>query len=327
MTIGPSHRLFQQRSDKAALLCVLYLLSLVMTVEGGGDTGRVESMTMASSRFKAPHDNTPLTLREEWNRQDRELWRFVESRIPEVLDHTGSAAFDEHLKGVQAVLRYWGAPTYLTNAGLFHSIYGTEGFQGFSLPLTERETIQQLIGERAELLCFWFCMVDRNTLDETIFGWNGVTPDDALFHLRARPELGRFPIIMNKTDWLDFVELTLADWLEQVEGAASKPSALFLWNVGEAFSHRRLAFHRMSLVLRSERSDRLRDIPMAMLQAVFANEPAHTRHLVQPRTPPMSQAAVQAMAALRANGEPIPVDFAPIPWEINDTDLVHDGEL
>lgn len=90
-----------------------------------------------------------------------------------MLEHTGSEAFDAHLKGVQAVLRYWGSEKYLSDAGLFHSICecihrlcgyfhallnvieiilhsafsniisdGTEGFQGFSLPLAERDAIR-----------------------------------------------------------------------------------------------------------------------------------------------------------------------------------------
>lgn len=36
--------------------------------------------------------------------------------------------------------------------GLFHSIYGTEGFQGFKLPFTNRKRIRALIGARAERL-------------------------------------------------------------------------------------------------------------------------------------------------------------------------------
>ena len=37
---------------------------------------------------------------------------------------------------------------------------------------------------------------------------------------RARDELGRFLIpLQNEEEWLDFLELTLSDWLEQVEGA------------------------------------------------------------------------------------------------------------
>lgn len=176
---------------------------------------------------------------------------------------------EEHLKGVQAVLRYWGSPDYLHSAGLFHSIYGTgktiqvsqfvfvvlvqlisrlptvrllrtEGFQGFSLPLSQRKVVRALIGERAEKLAFVFCMVDRASFDSTVFAWHETVPNDTTFRLRARPELGRFEMELNKEEWLDFTELTLADWLEQVEGASAKPNQFFLWEEGEAYSYRRL---------------------------------------------------------------------------------------
>jgi hypothetical protein len=229
------------------------------------------------------------------------------------LDHTGSSAFDEHLKGVQAVLRYWGSPSYVIKAGLFHSIYGTEGFQGFSLPLSERAAIQHLIGTKAERLSFWFCMVDRSTLDATVFDWREPLDPSTILKLRARPELGRFDMLLSKDEWLDFVELTLADWLEQVEGAATKPSDLFLWKMGEAYAYRRLAYRKMSDILSVERSERLSEIPKQMLDAVMATESPETRQLVQPRTPPMADAAAHALDALRAVGEDIPVDLSPQP--------------
>ena len=83
--------------------------------------------TVVAEQFKAPNLQTPKDVAMKWKKQDEELWNYVEQQVPAVLDHTGSASFDEHLKGVQAVLRYWNAPEYLCSAGLFHSIYGTEG--------------------------------------------------------------------------------------------------------------------------------------------------------------------------------------------------------
>lgn len=188
----------------------------------GTDTDDTDNdSTTVANRFKAPNAQTPANLVQKWHEEDEALWNYVQEHVPDVLEHTGTAAFDEHLKGVQAVLRYWDAPDHLTKAGLFHSIYGTEGFQGFALPLTERNAIRSLIGERAEKLAFIFCMVDRSTLDETVYRWNESDvanhDHDAVFTLRARPEMGRFPIHLNKEEWLDFVELTLGDWLEQVE--------------------------------------------------------------------------------------------------------------
>jgi hypothetical protein len=280
-----------------------------------------------SDGFKAPTAETPNDVANRWNQDDDDLWVYVGTHVPAVLDHTGSAAFDEHLKGVQAVLRYWNAPSHVAKAGLFHSIYGTEGFQGFALSLTERNAIQQLIGEKAENLSFWFCMVDRSTLDKTVMDWDGRKTLDAseIIRLRARPELGRFDLILNKEEWLDFVELTLADWLEQVEGAATKPSPLFLWKTGEAYAYRRLAYRKMSHILAVERPERLAEMPQRMLEQVMGTEDPSTRHLVQPRTPPVSDAAALALEALRAVGEDIPTDLSPQPNQ--DLKEVMDGEL
>ena len=46
----------------------------------------------------------------------------------------------------------------MCDAGLFHSIYGTEGFQGFTLPFDRRDDIRALIGDRAERLVWVFCV-------------------------------------------------------------------------------------------------------------------------------------------------------------------------
>lgn len=51
-------------------------------------------------------------------------------------------------------MRDLGADQDLVNAGLFHSIYGTEGFQAFTVPITKRPEIRGLIGERAEQVCY-----------------------------------------------------------------------------------------------------------------------------------------------------------------------------
>lgn len=267
-----------------------------------------------ASKFKAPNDATPPEVALRWKEHDEELWSYVEDKVPDVLEHTGSSAFDEHLRGVQAVLRHLGAPDHLTAAGLFHSIYGTEGFQGFSLPLSERPTIKKLIGEKAEKLCFIFCMVDRFSVDETVFAWRpGAASENERFLFKSRPELGRFDIELSKEEWLDFIELTLADWLEQVEGAAQKASSIFSWGVGEAYAYRRLAYRKMSELLAYERAPRLSQLAPELLEAVMATESQETRHLLQARTPPMSEAAEFALSALRAAGEDIPVDLSPQP--------------
>jgi len=268
-----------------------------------------------SSQFKAPNAQTPYQVKQKWEEYDRNLWHYVGAQVPAVLNHTGTEAFDQHLKGVQAVLRYWQAPSHLTSAGLFHSIYGTEGFQGFALPLSQRNDIQQLIGKKAEQLCFWFCMVDRLTLDQTVMNWKESLDENATFKLKSRPELGRFDMVLDKEEWLDFVELIIADWLEQVEGASTKPSDLFLWQIGEAYAYRRLAYEKMSRILAVERLPHRSHHAREMLKAVMGTEDPNTRNLVQLRTPPVSEAATLALEALRASGVNIPLDLSPRPYE------------
>ena len=49
--------------------------------------------------------------------------------------HTGNGKFDAHLLGVRRVMMSWVPDDpALADAGLFHSVYGTEGFQGFTPP-------------------------------------------------------------------------------------------------------------------------------------------------------------------------------------------------
>lgn len=292
-------------------------------------TAAASTTDSVAARFKAPNAETPAETAQAWSNNDAALWTYVNEQVPAVLEHTGASAFDEHLKGVQAVLRYWNAPEHLPSAGLFHSIYGTEGFQGFKLPLSERAAIQKMIGTAAEKLCFVFCMVDRSTLDDTVFAWSRNNANnnnnnetgrrqeqlDSKYTLYARPELGRFPMKLTPEEWLDFVELSLADWLEQVEGAALKEHDKYLWKKGEAYSYRRLAYRQMKRLLATERSERLGKIVPEMYQTVMDTESSDTRHLIQRKTPPQSAAAIEALDALRANGEDFPQDMSPQPFQ------------
>ena len=162
-------------------------------------------------------------------------------------------------------------------------------------------------------------MVDRSTVDQTVFHWTPDTNNNSeQFTFLARPELGRFVIKLNKSDWIDFIELTLADWLEQVQGAAERPSTIFWWKTGEAFAYRRRAYAKMVDILAYERRDRLEHTVQEMYDDVYGTEGDNTRHLVQPRTPPMSEMAKRALDALRSAGEDIPVDFAPQPTTQDD---------
>lgn len=253
----------------------------------------LKSMMDANHLISDKYKSSSIKFRDE----DTEFHRVIKNLIPEELAHTGSTMFDEHLRGVQAILRYWNSDTAISNAGLFHSIYGTEGFQGHKLPLKNRDFIRSLIGKRAERLVWIFCVVDRLSVDQTVHEYIQTGQyNKTTFY--SRIEYGRFPIILeNEEEWLDFIELTLADWLEQVEGAAMKENPLFGFKVGEAWSYRRTAYAEMAQILLKTRSPRL-EVAYRMHREIYDSEPLETRHLIQIITPPMSEAAREAREAM-----------------------------
>lgn len=75
--------------------------------------------------------------------------QFVEAIGTGNIIHNSGDLFGDHLRAVQRVLKEWGEDEELQLAGLFHSIYGTEGFQDFQLSLHRRDDIKKLIGEVA----------------------------------------------------------------------------------------------------------------------------------------------------------------------------------
>ena len=105
-------------------LSLLFLLSLLKVRSSSENE---DCSSHAIEAFKVPPATVDASTVETWKKQDKDLHKYLGEVIPEALDHTGSAAFDVHLRGVQAVLRHWSADEELTRAGLFHSIYGTEG--------------------------------------------------------------------------------------------------------------------------------------------------------------------------------------------------------
>ncbi len=113
-----------------------------------------------------------------------------------------------HLIAVYRFLETQGCPVDVCRAGMFHSIYGTEKFQGFTLPLERRGEVRALIGERAESLAYLNCAVDRRSLDR-IF-------DQAEEPYRIIDRLTGESIPLSQDDFDDLCRVHLYDWLEQV---------------------------------------------------------------------------------------------------------------
>lgn len=120
------------------------------------------------------------------------------------LEHSGRTLFD-HLLGTRHLLEQWGATSALCDAGLFHSVYGTEHFQPATVPVAMREQVRELIGPEAERLAWLFCVMCRETFDDNLNRQNGFCVKDRLTGELVRLERGEFA---------DLVTLTFANTLE-----------------------------------------------------------------------------------------------------------------
>ena len=79
------------------------------------------------------------------------------------LQHDSHVPFLSHLIGTRRLLASWGSPPELCDAGLFHSVYGTEYFEPDRSP--DRTGVVAIIGPDAERIAWLWCSIRRDTLD------------------------------------------------------------------------------------------------------------------------------------------------------------------
>ena len=141
------------------------------------------------------------------DRDHKRLTGFLVGMGIEDIPHT-EKSYLAHLIAVYRLLETHGYDEDVCRAGMFHSIYGTEKFQGFTLPLDRRDEVRALIGDRAERLAYFNCAMDRSSFDRAL----------------ERPE-PPYPIAdritgesveLSQADFDDLCRVHLYDWLEQV---------------------------------------------------------------------------------------------------------------
>ncbi|MGH7174043.1 MAG: DUF6817 domain-containing protein [Gemmataceae bacterium] len=137
----------------------------------------------------------------------KQLTEFLLELGTEQVSHTDKS-YLAHAIGVYNDMKARGCTEELCRAGLFHSIYGTELFQRFALPLERRPDVRALIGERAEHLAYLNCAMDRTTFDHALHGKEGP--------YRFRDRLTGEEVQLAKDDFTDLCKIHLYDWLEQV---------------------------------------------------------------------------------------------------------------
>jgi hypothetical protein len=129
---------------------------------------------------------------------------FLREMNVESLEHSESGLLN-HLLATRRLLLKWRARPALCDAGLFHSVYGTAGYQQAAIALTMRARVQELIGNEAESVVWLFCFMRRETLSGNV----GRGGDLAVEH-RLTGE--RLPLADGQFD--DLVNLTFANELE-----------------------------------------------------------------------------------------------------------------
>ena len=180
---------------------------------------------------------------------------FLESLGTADVAHTGGD-FLHHLRAVHDLLRAHGAPEHIAAAGLFHSIYGTERFQDFTLPLNQRPKVRALIGDQAERLAWLNCVMDRASFDNAVAqALNNPEPNSAPQTIHDR-EGAEIPITTNELR--DLAQVHLFDWLEQVERSASDQPG--------GWDYRRQAYEQMAALIGGP--------AQTLYKEVFAREPA-----------------------------------------------------
>ena len=92
---------------------------------------------------------------------------FLRSRGAAETSHSFSCLL-EHLVSTRDILESWGACLPLCDAGLFHSVYGTESFPVVSVPLAERERVREVIGAEAEQLAYLFSAMTRESFEANL---------------------------------------------------------------------------------------------------------------------------------------------------------------
>jgi hypothetical protein len=167
----------------------------------------------------------------------------------EQIPHT-QKSYLAHLIAVYRDLESQGFPEDVCRAGMFHSIYGTELFQGFTLPLDRRSEIRSLIGERAERLAYLNCAMNRASFDRVL--------EQSIEPYRILDRITGEEVVLSGHDFDDLCRVHLFDWLEQAPRS-------------QEWDYRRGAYRRMA--------ERLGKAAIESYERVYALEQVETgRH-------------------------------------------------
>ncbi|MBX3014125.1 MAG: hypothetical protein KF832_21570 [Caldilineaceae bacterium] len=175
----------------------------------------------------------------------KEMTDYIIALGAAAISHT-EKSYLAHAIGVYNDMRAWQGTPEMCRAALFHSIYGTQGFQSFTLPLERQAELRGLIGDYAEKIAYLNCFMERDSLDDQLTQADGPY---VIIHRVTRKEM-----VLTKAEYDDLARLHLCDWLEQVSRA-------------QRWDYRRAAYRQMAA--------RLGGVALAAYDRVFAQEPVN----------------------------------------------------
>ena len=132
---------------------------------------------------------------------------FIVEEGADQIPHT-KRTYIEHALCVYKDLKSWGCEDDVCNAGFFHSIYGTQGFDGYTLSVERRNELSELIGERAERLAFLNCFIERSTFDPNLAKNEGPY---TITNRETNEEIN-----VSTEDFRDLITIHLCDYCEQM---------------------------------------------------------------------------------------------------------------
>ena len=164
----------------------------------------------------------------EWTGREhiRYLIEALEGLGTREVGHSGGALIN-HLIGTYVLLKKWQLDRSVCEAGLYHSVYGTESFSASSLSAGERRTVVRAIGERAENLVYLFGIMNRSSFYRNLFD------EKSEFLLKNR--LTRKILSVDRNIFVDLCHIVLANWLEQKPRV---PEGYENWRMKEMFAMR-----------------------------------------------------------------------------------------
>ena len=134
-------------------------------------------------------------------------------------DHLAGTLLD-HLVGTHDVLEGWGLSRDVCNAGLFHSVYGTQLFDVQSVTYDQRANVRNAIGTYAERLAYLFSVIDRNMLFPQID-----QPKPRVYD-RVRHQIE----MLTAAELRDLIEIEIANFVEFSPRFSLRPTSVDVWS-------------------------------------------------------------------------------------------------